>query len=122
LGDVVILPVIPLSSSEVEDKTVVRGLLDLAAWYESLQDPVKTVPDYQEGVGGYLPIGKKSRGPGWADYRINIAMSVSLYQGAGTIPSTSGSWVDRPTRVARWLWPHNSKPNKLNVYIRLKHH
>ncbi len=30
LGDVVILPVIPLSASEVEDKTVVRGLLDLA--------------------------------------------------------------------------------------------
>jgi hypothetical protein len=55
LGDVVILPVIPLTASRVEDKTVVRGLLDLAAWYESLQDQDKTVPEYQEGMGGYLP-------------------------------------------------------------------
>ncbi len=28
----VILPVIPLSASGVEDKTIVRGLFDLAAW------------------------------------------------------------------------------------------
>ncbi len=64
LGDVVILPVIPLSASGVEDKTVARGLLDLAAWYESLQDPdLKLFRNTRKGwEDTYL--GKKSRGPG----------------------------------------------------------
>jgi hypothetical protein len=64
LGDGVILPVIPLSASGVEDKTVVRGLLDLAAWYESLQDPdLKLFRNTRKGwEDTYL--GKKSRGQG----------------------------------------------------------
>jgi hypothetical protein len=42
-------------------------------------------------------LGKKSRGPEWAGYRLKMAKPVSLYQGAGTMPCTTGSWGDHPT-------------------------
>ncbi len=39
LGEVIILPGIPLTSSGVADRCVLRNLLDLSAWYDSLPDP-----------------------------------------------------------------------------------
>jgi hypothetical protein len=39
LGEVLILPGIPLTSSGVEDRCVMRGLLDVAAWMDSMPDP-----------------------------------------------------------------------------------
>jgi hypothetical protein len=86
-----------LSGSRLEDRVAIRGLLDLAAWQDSLQDPeLRLLRNTKKGwQDAYL--GKKSRGVGWADYRLNLAVPVSLYQGAGTMLCTSGSWGDRPT-------------------------
>ncbi len=94
LGDVMIVPAIYLSGSGVEDRVVIRGLLDLAAWQDSLQDPeLRLLRSTRKGwQDAYL--GKKSRGTGCADYRLNLAILVSLYQGAGTMLC---SWGDRPT-------------------------
>jgi hypothetical protein len=38
LGEVMVVPAIFLSGSGLEDKVAIRGLLDLAAWQDSLQD------------------------------------------------------------------------------------
>jgi hypothetical protein len=97
LGEVMVVPAIFLSGSGFEDRVAMRGLLDLAAWQDSLQDPeLKLLRNTRKGwQDAYL--GKKSRGAGWADYRLNLAMPVSLDQGAGTTPCTTGSWGDRPT-------------------------
>jgi hypothetical protein len=46
-------------------------------------------------------LGKIRRGQGWADYRLNLVMPVSLSMEAGTIPSTSGEWGERPTALVR---------------------
>jgi hypothetical protein len=97
LGEVMVVPAIFLSGSRFEDKVAIRGLLDLAAWQDLLQDPeLKLLRNTRKGwQDAYL--GKKSRGAGWADYRLNLAMPVSLDQGTGTTPCTTGSWGDRPT-------------------------
>jgi hypothetical protein len=97
LGDVMVVPAIFLSGSGFEDRVAIRGLLDLAAWQDSLQDPeLRLLRNTRKGwQDAYL--GKKSRGAGWADYRLNLAMPVSLDQGTGTTPCTTGSWGDRPT-------------------------
>jgi hypothetical protein len=97
LGEVMVVPAIFLSGSGFEDKVAIRGLLDLAAWQDSLQDPeLRLLRNTRKGwQDAYL--GKKSRGAGWADYRLNLAMPVSLDQGTGTTPCTTGSWGDRPT-------------------------
>jgi hypothetical protein len=39
LGKVIILPGIPLTSSGIVDRCVLRNLLDLSAWYDSMPDP-----------------------------------------------------------------------------------
>ncbi len=39
LGDVIVLPGIPLTSSGVVDRCVLRGMLDVSAWFDSLPDP-----------------------------------------------------------------------------------
>jgi hypothetical protein len=97
LGEVMVVPAIFLSGSGFEDRVAMRGLLDLAAWQDSLQDPeLKLLRNTRKGwQDAYL--GKKSRGAGWADYRLNLAMPVSLDQGTGTKPCTTGP-PDGPNR------------------------
>jgi hypothetical protein len=99
MGDVMVVPYVPLSASGVEDRVVIRSMIDLAAWFDTLEDPeLRLLRNTRKGwEDTYL--GKKSRGPGWADYRLNLSMPVSLYQGAGTMPFTTGNWGDRPTGI-----------------------
>jgi hypothetical protein len=99
LGEVIILPGIPLTSSGVEDRCVVRGLLDVAAWMDSMPDPeLRLLRNARKGwEDTYL--GKIRRGPGWADYRLNLCMPVSLNKEAGTTPYTTGDWGERPSAL-----------------------
>jgi hypothetical protein len=99
MGEVIIVPFLPLSAMGVEDRVVVRSLIDLAAWYDTLQEAeLRLLRNTRKGwEDAYL--GKKSRGAGWADYRLNMSLPASLYQGAGTMPFTTGSWGDRPTGI-----------------------
>jgi hypothetical protein len=74
-------------------------MLDIAAWFDSLPDPeLKLLRNTRKGwEDTYL--GKVRRGAGWADYRLNLMMPVSLNQEAGFIPSTSGDWGERLMEV-----------------------
>jgi len=39
LGDIVVLPLFPISASEIKDQRIIRGLIDLAAWMEDMEEP-----------------------------------------------------------------------------------
>jgi hypothetical protein len=97
LGEIIILPGIPLTSSGIVDRCVLRNLLDLSAWYNSMPDPELRLLRNARKCWEDTYLGKIRRGPGWADYRLNMVMPVSLSMDAGTIPSTSGDWGERPT-------------------------
>jgi hypothetical protein len=96
LGEVLILPGIPLTSSGVEDRCVVRGLLDVAAWMDSMPDPELRLLRNARKCWEDTYLGKVRRGPGWADYRLNLCMPVSLNKEAGTTAYTTGDWGERP--------------------------
>jgi hypothetical protein len=97
LGEVIILPGIPLTSSGVTDRCALRGLLDISAWFDSLPDPELRLLRNARKCWEDTYLGKTRRGQGWADYRLNLVMPVSLDKEAGTIPTTSGDWGERPT-------------------------
>jgi hypothetical protein len=99
LGEVIILPGIPLTSSGVVDRCVLRNLLDVSAWYDSLPDPELRLLRNARKCWEDTYLGKTRRGPGWADYRLNMVMPVSLSKEAGTILCTSGDWGERPTAL-----------------------
>ncbi len=99
LGEVIILPGIPLTSSGVADRCALRGLLDISAWFDSLPDPELRLLRNARKCWEDTYLGKTRRGQGWADYRLNLVMPVSLNKDAGTIPTTSGDWGERPTAL-----------------------
>jgi len=101
LGEVIILPGIPLTSTGVEDRCVIRGMLDISAWFDTLPDPELRLVRNARKCWEDTYLGKTRRGPGWADYRLNLVLPVSLSMEAGTIPSTSGEWGERPTALVR---------------------
>ncbi len=99
LGEVIILPGIPLTSSGVEDRCVMRGLLDVAAWMDSMPDPELKLLRNARKCWEDTYLGKVRRGAGWADYRLNLCMPVSLNKEAGTTPYTTGDWGERPSAL-----------------------
>ncbi len=99
VGEVIILPGIPLSSSGVEDRCVIRGLLDVASWFDSIPDPELRLLRNSRKCWEDTYLGKTRRGPGWCDYRLNLVMPVSLNMEAGTTPCTTGDWGERPVML-----------------------
>jgi hypothetical protein len=39
LGDVLVLPLIPVSAVGIKDQRIIRGLIDFSAWMEDLEEP-----------------------------------------------------------------------------------
>ncbi len=78
---------------------MMRGLLDVAAWMDSMPDPELRLLRYARKCWEDTYLGKVRRGPGWADYRLNLCMPVSLNKEAGTTPYTTGDWGERPSAL-----------------------
>jgi hypothetical protein len=77
LGEVNILPGIPLTSSGVADRCVLRNLLDLSAWYDLLPDPELRLLRNARKCWEDTYLGKTRRGPGWAGYRLHSYASLA---------------------------------------------
>jgi hypothetical protein len=101
LGEVIILPGIPLTSTGVEDRCVIRNMLDISAWFDMLPDPELRLVRNARKCWEDTYLGKTRRRQGWADYRLNLVLPVSLSMEAGTIPCTTGEWGERPTALVR---------------------
>jgi len=100
LGDVVVLPLIPLSCSGIADTRVVRGLIDLSAWMEDLEEyEFKLIRNTRKGFEEVY-LGRKERGEGWADYTANLTLPVSMDStSTGTSSYVTGKWGKRPTAL-----------------------
>ncbi len=100
LGDVVVLPLIPLSCSGIADTRVVRGLIDLSAWMEDLEEyEFKLIRNTRKGFEEVY-LGRKERGEGWADYTANLTLPVSMDStSTGTSSYITGKWGKRPTAL-----------------------
>ncbi len=74
---------------------------DHRAWFDMLPEPELRLLRNARKCWEDTYLGKTRRGQGWADYRLNLVLPVSLSMEAGTIPCTSGEWGERPTALVR---------------------
>jgi hypothetical protein len=100
LGDIIVLPLIPISAAGLKDQRIIRGLIDLSAWLEDMEEPELRLLRNTRKAFEDVYLGKKGRGPGWADTLINMALPVNLKgDSRGTTAYVTGSWGVRPMEI-----------------------
>jgi hypothetical protein len=100
LGDIIVLPLIPISAAGLKDQRIIRGLIDLSAWLEDMEEPELRLLRNTRKAFEDVYLGKREPGPGWADTLINMAMQVNLKgESSGTTAYVTGSWGVRPTEI-----------------------
>jgi hypothetical protein len=100
LGDVMVIPVIPITPSGIRSRKAIRSLLDMSAWINDLEEPelrfIRNTRKNFEDVN----LGRVDKGEGWADTHLNHRMPVSLAEeSSGTMPYCTGDWGIRPLAI-----------------------
>ncbi len=84
----------------IKDQRIIRGLIDLVAWMENMEEPEPRLIQNTRKAFEDVYLGKKERGPGWADTLVNMTLPVSLKgDSCGTTAYVTGSWGVRPTEI-----------------------
>jgi hypothetical protein len=100
LGELIVLPLIPISPAGIDDRKVVRGLIDFSSWLEDLEEPELKLIRNTRKLFEEVNLGRQERGPGWADMECNLTMPVSLSdKSMGTTAYVGGGWGVRPTEI-----------------------
>jgi hypothetical protein len=95
LGEVLVVPLLPLVSEDLWGRNLVRSLVEFLSWYDDLQDPEV---ELLRGVRRqYLEdfFSKVEGGEPWADILQNLMLPVSLY-GEGLMLYKSRGWGSLP--------------------------
>jgi hypothetical protein len=101
MGEVIVIPLLHLSPVGIEDKTILRSLLDMASWYDDMEEvELKLIRNTRMNFME-VNLARLERGPGWVDTHINSRMPVSLSaDSAGTTAYVTGDLGRRPERIA----------------------
>ncbi len=107
LGDVLVVPVLPLVGSVVENTTLVRSLTEFLHWVDDLQDPEMELLRgvRRQYVEEFLC--KVEDGEPWAEELQNLMMPISLYS-EGLMLYKSRHWGSLPTGL-RQLDEHDEE-------------
>ena len=101
LGDIMILPLVPIVVDDIKEPACVRSLIEFFSWFQDMPEAeVRLLKETREFyVQSYLA--KAGGGAGWADARQNFRMPVSL-TGVGKSTYVSRNWGDRPVTIKRF--------------------
>jgi len=100
MGDVIVIPLLHLSPVGIEDRTVLRGMIDMAAWFDDMEESELRLIRNTRMNFFEVNLGRLDRGPGWADYQVNSRMPVSLAaDSTGTTAYVTGDWGKRPEKI-----------------------
>jgi hypothetical protein len=100
LGDIIVIPLLHLTPVGIEERTILRGLIDMAAWVDDLEEIELRLIRNTRMNFFEVNLGRLDRGPGWADYHVNSRMPVSLAEDStGTTAYVTGDWGKRPLKV-----------------------
>jgi len=101
LGEVIVIPLLHLSPVGIADRTILRSMIDLASWYDDLEEvELKLIRNTRLNFME-VNLARMERGPGWADTHINSRMPVSLAaDSTGTTAYVTGDWGRRPEQIA----------------------
>jgi hypothetical protein len=100
-GEVMVLPGLPLTGVGIYSTTAVRGLVDEAVWFSVLEEHELKILRNTRKAWEDVYLGKRKRGAGWCDYRLNIRLPISIKEGGGTTPSFSEGWGDRQEAIPK---------------------
>ncbi len=100
LGDVMVIPVIPITPSGIRNRKAIRSLLDVSAWINDLEEPeLRFIRNTRKNFED-INLGRVDKGEGWADTHLNHRMPVSLAEeSVGTMPYCTGDWGIRPLAI-----------------------
>jgi len=100
LGEVIVIPLLHLSPVGIADRTILRSMIDLASWYDDLEEvELKLIRNTRMNFME-VHLGRTERGPGWADTHMNSRMPVSLAaDSTGTTAFVTGDWGRRPEQI-----------------------
>ncbi len=100
LGDIIVIPLLHLTPVGIEDRTVLRGMIDMAAWFDDMEESEFRLIRNTRMNFFEVNLGRQDRGPGWADYQVNSRMPVSLAaDSTGTTAYVTGDWGKRPEKI-----------------------
>jgi hypothetical protein len=100
LGEIIVLPLMPVSANGISDRKIIRSIIDLSAWLESLPDPELKLIRNTRLQFFDINLGKTVRGPGWADTELNMRFPVSLSaESKGLSDFLVGNWGTRPLQI-----------------------
>jgi hypothetical protein len=92
LGDIIELPLIPLSATGFRDSRIIRGMIDLSDWMDDMEEHELRLLRNTRKSFEDVYLSKTERGAGWEDQPLNMALPVSLRgQSSGTTAYMSGS-------------------------------
>jgi len=98
LGDLMVLPLIPLPTTAVTDRATVRSLLEFFAWFEDMPEAeAKLLSETREHYVR-LYMARIGDGPGWCDDRQSFKLPISL-SSSGKSTYKSRRWGARPENI-----------------------
>ncbi len=74
LGDIIVLPLIPLSATGITDSRIIRGMIDISAWLEDMEEHELRLLRNTRKSFEDVYLSKTERGAGWADTLLNMAL------------------------------------------------
>jgi hypothetical protein len=66
-GDIIVLPLIPLSATSFKDSRIIRGMIDLSAWMDDMEEQELRLLRNTRKSFEDVYLSKTERGAGWAD-------------------------------------------------------
>jgi hypothetical protein len=99
LGDLMVLPLIPIPTTAVSDRATVRSLLEFFAWFEDMPEAESKLLSETRDHYVKLYMARIGDGPGWCDDRQSFKLPISL-TGRGRSTYKSRRWGRRPENIS----------------------
>jgi hypothetical protein len=98
VGEVLVLPLLPMPLEGLEDSDTVRSLLEFLLWFEELPDIESRLLADTRAHYKALYLGRIGEGPGWCDGRQSMRMPIRLTS-IGKETRASRRLCDRPKNL-----------------------
>jgi hypothetical protein len=98
LGELMVLPLIPIPVSAITDRATIRSLLEFFAWFDDMPEAESKLLCETREHYVKLYMARAGDGPGWCDDRQSFKLPISL-SGSGRSTYKSRRWGARPESI-----------------------
>jgi len=98
LGELMVLPLIPIPVTAITDRATIRSLLEFFAWFDDMPEAESKLLCETREHYVKLYMARAGDGPGWCDDRQSFKLPISL-SGSGRSTYKSRRWGARPESI-----------------------